>query len=96
VAFRVSPPGARNLSNVPSLLGFLKMIFLGKSKKWDDGNKIRPVDQKLTSFVREEFSKKVLGKSVTAVKNYWHQQIFSGRGVPPPEKNSDRAVISYV
>jgi hypothetical protein len=33
---------------------------------------------------------------VQAVKSYWQQVIFSGRGVPPPELESDEAVIRYV
>jgi hypothetical protein len=30
------------------------------------------------------------------VKNYWQQRIFSGRDLPPPELDSDEAVVSYV
>ena len=36
------------------------------------------------------------GKKTTAVRSYWLQVIFSGRGVPPPEKPSDKDVIAYV
>jgi hypothetical protein len=38
----------------------------------------------------------VLKRSVQAVKTYWQQRIFSGRGVPPPELESDDAVVRYV
>jgi hypothetical protein len=30
------------------------------------------------------------------VKAYWQQLIFSGRDVPPPELESDDAVVAYV
>jgi hypothetical protein len=32
---------------------------------------------------REGFSKEVHGRSVTAIKSFWNQQIFAGRQVPP-------------
>ncbi|MEK7358198.1 MAG: phosphate ABC transporter substrate-binding protein, partial [Bdellovibrionota bacterium] len=38
----------------------------------------------------------ILDRSVPAMRNYWQQLIFSGRGVPPPELESDRAVVDYV
>ena len=31
-----------------------------------------------------------------AVRSYWQQRIFSGRDVPPPEADSDLAVLRYV
>jgi hypothetical protein len=30
------------------------------------------------------------------VRSYWQQRIFSGRDVPPPELDSDDAVIGFV
>jgi hypothetical protein len=30
------------------------------------------------------------------VKSYWQQLIFSGRGVPPPELDTEEEVIRYV
>lgn len=71
-------------------------LFLKKVTKWDNGRRALPVDQVAESPVREKFSKSIHGKSVTAVKSYWQQQIFSGRDVPPPEKNSDRQIVSYI
>ena len=59
-------------------------------------NKVFPVDQTLSQIVRAEFSKQIHGKSPKTIRNYWQQQIFSGRGIPPPEKSSDMAVILYV
>jgi hypothetical protein len=38
----------------------------------------------------------VLQRSVAAVKAYWQQRIFSGRGVPPPELDSEERVVVYV
>jgi hypothetical protein len=46
--------------------------------------------------VRKRFSEAVLKRSVGAVRSYWQQRIFSGRDVPPPEVDSDEAVMAYV
>ena len=75
---------------------FLRRAFLKTSTRWDDGEVLKPVDQRPSARVRVHFSKAVLGRTVAAVKNYWQQRIFSGRGVPPPELASDEAVVRYV
>ena len=75
---------------------FLVDAFLKRSTHWDGGETLRPVDQRVDSPARRRFSEKVLQRSVAAVKNYWQQRIFSGRELPPPELESDEAVISYV
>lgn len=70
--------------------------FLRKKKTWQDGQGVQPVDQSTASDVRQEFSKAIHGRSATAIKSYWQRMIFSGRGVPPPEKGSDQEVLSFV
>ena len=75
---------------------FLIDAFLKRTTRWNDGETIRPVDQRSDSFVRRRFSESVLQRSVAAVKSYWQQRIFSGRELPPPELDSDEAVVSYV
>jgi ABC-type phosphate transport system substrate-binding protein len=75
---------------------FLSDAFLKRSTRWNDGETIRPVDQRPDSLARQHFSRSVLHRSVTAVKSYWQQRIFSGRELPPPELESDEAVLSYV
>jgi ABC-type phosphate transport system substrate-binding protein len=55
-----------------------------------------PVDQSEDAEVRRVFSKRVLGKEVSAIKGYWQQAIFTGRGFPPVEKASDTEVATFV
>jgi ABC-type phosphate transport system substrate-binding protein len=71
-------------------------IFLKRRKEWQDGEAARPVDQKRDSETRKKFSSSVLHRSVAAVKSYWQQLIFAGRELPPPELESDEAVVQYV
>jgi hypothetical protein len=35
-------------------------------------------------------------RTASAIDAYWQQQIFSGRGVPPPVLPNDDAVVEYV
>ena len=70
-------------------------IFLHKGG-WPSGTAAVPVDQLEKSPVRADFTKAVHGKSVTAIKAYWQQKIFSGQDVPPIEEPTDDAVIGFV
>lgn len=70
--------------------------LLKKRTRWEDGSSVSPVDLHSQSSIREAFSYAVLKRSVPAVRSYWQQQIFSGRGVPPPEVKSDEAAVRYV
>lgn len=74
----------------------LSRYFLKKSKKWDDGQTVKPVDLDANNKVRSKFTDKVHGKSISAIKAYWQKKIFTGKGVPPVEKSSEKAVIDYV
>jgi len=70
--------------------------FLKKVTRWDDGEAIHPVDLRPDAAARRSFSDSVLKRTVSTVKIYWQQRIFSGRGVPPPELDDDQAVLDYV
>ena len=75
---------------------FLASAFLKKTTRWGGGETIRPVDLPHDSAERRMFSAKILRRSVSAVRNYWQQRIFSGRGVPPPVLETEAAVSEYV
>ncbi len=75
---------------------FLANAFLKKTTRWPDGAAIDAVDHRFGAPVRARFSEQVLRRSVAAIRNYWQQRIFTGRGVPPPELESDEAVLRYV
>jgi len=75
---------------------FLVDAFLKKVTRWADGELIRPVDLKSGADARRAFSAQVLDRPVTAVRSYWQERIFSGRDVPPPELDTDAAVVQFV
>jgi ABC-type phosphate transport system substrate-binding protein len=70
--------------------------FLKKATTWPAGTAVAPVDQHKDSAARDAFSRGVLRKAVSEVIAYWQQQIFSGRGVPPPEKRGDAEIVAFV
>jgi ABC-type phosphate transport system substrate-binding protein len=76
--------------------GFLADAFLKKTTRWQGGETIRPVDLRPNLPPRRSFTERVLKRSVSAVRSYWQQRIFSGRDVPPPELESDDEVLAFV
>src|SRR5690349_8299023 len=75
---------------------FLEDAFLKKVTRWQNGEVIRPVDLGPDSATRRKFTEDILNRTISAVKGYWQQRIFSGRDVPPPEVDNDDQVVRYV
>jgi ABC-type phosphate transport system substrate-binding protein len=75
---------------------FVTDVFLKRTTRWSDGEAARPVDQRADTSARRTFSESVLRRSVSAIKRYWQQRIFSGRDLPPPELDGDESVVAYV
>jgi hypothetical protein len=75
---------------------FVRDAFLKKTITWDDGEMIRPADLARPYASRGRFERELLGKTPAQLRAYWNQQIFSGKGVPPPALESEAAVIAYV
>lgn len=74
----------------------LTRVFLKRVEHWVHGAKAAPIDLPVTAPAREGFSQAVHGRRASAIKSYWQQQIYSGRGVPPPEAASDEEVVAFV
>src|SRR5688572_28954112 len=75
---------------------FLREAYLRRATGWTGGEPIRPIDLATRFAVRERFVIDVLKKTPAQLKRYWNQQIFSGKGMPPPEAESPAAAIAYV
>ena len=71
-------------------------IFMKRATQWPHGGDAHPVDLPAVSSVRDAFSRAVHGRPGSAVASYWGQQLFSGRGTPPPQRPNDRAVLQFV
>ena len=73
----------------------LSRIFRKEVTRWADGSVAAPVDQRQDSPARAAFSVGVHGRSPAIIAEFWRQQIFSGRSIPPVEKSSDAEVLEY-
>jgi ABC-type phosphate transport system substrate-binding protein len=66
-------------------------LFLTRTT-WDTGEPAHAVDLAANSPVREEFSRDVLGMSVTAALQQWKRNA----GEAPPSVATDREVLAFV
>ena len=71
-------------------------MFVREVVAWDNGVEILPVDQLERSPSRVTFALEVQRQTVSSLKTYWQQRIFSGNESPPPERVSDSDVLTYV
>jgi ABC-type phosphate transport system substrate-binding protein len=75
---------------------FLRDAYLKKSNEWGNGEAIHPIDLASKFRERDRFTEQVIRKTPAQLRTYWNQQIFSGKGVPPPEADAVDDVIDYV
>lgn len=92
--FKVVVHPSNTISNISK--SDLSAYLLKRKVAWPDGTPVVPVDQPEKSEVRAALLRDVFGRSASAIKSYWHQQIFSGRAVPPVERASDQQVVAFV
>lgn len=85
-----------NANSVALSKSDVSRIFLGKMKSFSGGGKVAAVNVSSDSATREEFNKKALNKSSSQVKAYWSKRVFSGKGTPPKELDSDAKIKEFV
>lgn len=73
----------------------LERMYLGKTKKWQDGTKVVPVTLKaqgaLHTYIHSHFK-----QSPSQFSTYWKRRIFSGRGSPPRAFKHIPDVVEFV
>jgi hypothetical protein len=74
----------------------LSKIFLREIGEWPNGKEILPVDQIDKAPARFAFARDIQGQSLSALKRYWQERIFSGSESPPPDRVTDADVLTYV
>lgn len=70
-------------------------LFLAKTDSIQ-GVKLEPVNQNPSQAIRIVFDEDVLGKTPSKMSAYWARMIFTARGAPPPEFDSNAAIIKWV
>jgi ABC-type phosphate transport system substrate-binding protein len=71
-------------------------IFLGQAGRFPNGSEAVAVDQPLGSPLRDEFYRRVAGKSPALLRAWWSKMVFTGRGQPPREVPDSAAVRHMV
>ena len=74
----------------------VQRIFLGKEKKFGNGNAAVPINLETNNASRAEFDEQMLGRSSSQVSAYWSKLVFTGKGVPPAELANDAAVLAAI
>ncbi|REL36463.1 phosphate ABC transporter substrate-binding protein [Thalassotalea euphylliae] len=73
----------------------VKKIFLGKTKKFPNGDEAIPIDLK-SGQLRGDFLKAVVGKSESQFKAYWSKLVFTGKGQAPRSVDSEAEIVDLI
>lgn len=71
-------------------------IFLGQSPRFPNGALASALDHPIGSPERDQFYRRVAGKTPALLKAHWSKMIFTGRGQPPRELADSAAVRKAV
>ena len=74
----------------------IKKIFLGKAKKFANGVDATPFNMESSVPAAEQFTTKVIGKSISQLNAYWSKKIFTGKGTPPKALQSYEEALKEV
>ena len=74
----------------------LQRIFRKQMRMWPHGESVVPVDWDATSDLRQEFSRRVLGRTVREMSEFWVQQSLTQGLTPPSTLKSSRAILRFV
>jgi len=85
-----------NANSVSLTQNDVSRIFLGKLKRFANGDSVTPVNANNSVGTRTLFNKAALNKSSSQVKAYWSKLVFSGKGTPPKELDSDAKIKAFV
>ena len=74
----------------------LQRVFRKQTRMWPHGEAVVPVDWDATSLMRQEFSRRVMGRSVREMAEFWVQQNITQGLTPPSTLKSTRAILRFV
>ncbi len=77
-------------------MGETRQIFMGKSRTLPNAQTALPLMHLENSSLRTRFDRAVLDRDSKQMRAYWAQMIFTGRGKPPRQLESDEAMKKEV
>jgi hypothetical protein len=69
---------------------------MGNASHFSGGVTAVPIDLEEGSSTRDDFYKRLTGKSAAQLKTYWTKIIFTGRGEPPREAPNSAAMKKLI
>lgn len=91
VAVIVNPANASNINE-----NMIKKIFLGKQKKFPNGQVVIPLNSAEGNPARDSFNKNIIGRSATQISSHWARLVFTGKGTQPQDLASDSEIVKTV
>lgn len=73
----------------------IKKVFLGKSKKFPNGEQAVPIALS-EGKARDEFLSAVIEKSESQLKAYWSKLIFTGKGQAPKSVENEAEIVKLI
>jgi ABC-type phosphate transport system substrate-binding protein len=67
-------------------------IFLGRTRRFPNGERAVPIDQQEGSAAHQAFYSEYVGMSAAQVRANWSKILFTGRGQPPAQLESGAEV----
>lgn len=71
-------------------------IYMGKQSSFSEGFEAVPINLTINLVARDSFDTAVLGKSSRQIKAYWSKLVFTGKGTPPKEVDSEKKMLELV
>ena len=74
----------------------LQRLYTGKSSSFANGDSVVPLNLSDGNALRSSFDEKALGRSSSQIKAYWSKLVFTGKGTPPKEVESEAEMLKLV
>lgn len=71
-------------------------IYMGRFKKFPNGESVTPLDFNSGNKQRQAFYEMLVGKSERKINAYWSRLLFSGRATPPQKAESTAEMIAII
>ena len=76
--------------------GDVRAYFMKNEPQWENGEKVRPIDQTGSSGARAAFVSSVIGVSDAEFERYWIEKQYQSAEQPPARAPNAEAVITLV
>mgnify|MGYP006166206435 FL=1 len=74
----------------------LQRLYTGRSNSLLNGDAAIPLNLSDQQSLRSQFDEKALGRSSSQLKAFWSKLVFTGKGTPPKEVDSETEMITLI